>query len=308
LWRQQEANSDGAFGNGSGARGRTHRTGSRVPSAKRRTARTRLHSQARRTPATGHHRTRTVIPPIGNASSCGDACQRASTGAWSPCTRRYRCASWAGTDWATNQQVTRLQPSAPATSIDQARDRRRHSLTRVSLPGNPRPASRGLLRHDDTHARTSTGMRATDDVRATRPSSSDAPSSDAYPSSRPERERGRSKPRGCAAPAARRARRRLAPTQCGRRRPVQCMSAAAGGPYPPVGVGRCPTRRLRGPAILWRGDADSAVRIADAADTRRLGVPRRKAQRATHGSPRHVRATHPRSGISEPRSGGTTAP
>lgn len=167
MWRQQEANSDGAFGNGSGARGRTHRTGSRVPSAKRRTARTRLHSQARRTPATGHHRTRTVIPPIGNASSCGDACQRASTGAWSPCTRRYRCTSWAGTDWATSQQVTRLQPSAPATSIDQARDRRRHSLTRVSLPGHPRPASRGLLRHDDTHARTGTGMRATDDVRAT---------------------------------------------------------------------------------------------------------------------------------------------
>jgi len=86
------------------------------------------------------------------------------------------------------------------------------------------------------------------------------------------------------------------------------MSAAVGGPYPPVGVGRCPTRRLRGPAIVWQGDADSAVRIADAADTRRLGVPRRKAQRATYGSPRHVRATHPRSGICEPRSGGTPAP
>jgi hypothetical protein len=55
-----------------------------------------------------------------------------------------------------------------------------------------------------------------------RPRVAGAPSSDAYPSSRPERERGRSKPRGCAAPAARRARRRLAPTQRGRRRPVQC--------------------------------------------------------------------------------------
>jgi hypothetical protein len=141
-----------------------------------------------------------------------------------------------------------------------------------------------------------------------RPRVAGAPSSDAYPSSRPERERGRSKPRGCAAPAARRARRRLAPTQRGRRRPVQRMSAAVGDPYPPVGVGRCPTRWLRGLAILWRGDADSAVRIADAADTRRLGVPRRKAQRATHGSPRHVRTTHPRSGICEPRSGGTPAP
>lgn len=185
MRRQEEANSEGAFGNGSGARGRTRRTGSRLPRAKTGTARTRLHSQARRTPATGHHRTRTVIPPIGDANSSGDACQCASTGAWSACVKRCLCASWTGTAWATSQQVTRLQPSAPATSIDQVHGLRRHSLTRISLPGHPRPTARGLVPHDDILAGTTTCMRTMNDIRAIRASFSDAPASETRPACHP---------------------------------------------------------------------------------------------------------------------------
>jgi hypothetical protein len=73
---------------------------------------------------------------------------------------------------------------------------------------------------------------------------------------------------GCAAPTARRARQRLAPTQVGRSVPGVAYACADGWCVIPrsVGVRRCLTRRPGGPANLRWGDGHDASRIVEPGD------------------------------------------
>ena len=71
---------------------------------------------------------------------------------------------------------------------------------------------------------------------------------------------------------------------CGRPSTASAIDARRRGGVPPPCWGRSGSAgpaRTPGPTILWRGHADRAVRIADTADPRRMGVPRQSARRAT---------------------------